>query len=58
MGRLPQHGVPSGAVSAPEIRTSEPRASEAERVHLTTAPSGWPQAHVLIDNPPRPNNVT
>ena len=42
MGRLPQHGLPSGAMSAPGIQTSEPRAAEAERAHLTTAPLGHP----------------
>ena len=42
VGRLPQHGVPSGAMSAPGIRTSGPRAAEAERAHLTAAPLGWP----------------
>ena len=43
MGRLPQHGVSSGAMSAPRIRTSELRAMEAERVHLTAVPPGQPQ---------------
>ena len=31
MGRLPQHGLLSGAVSTPGIRTGEPWAAEAER---------------------------
>ena len=39
MGCLPQHGVPSGAT--PGIQTGEPRATEAERGHLTAAPPGW-----------------
>ena len=43
MGRLPQHGVPSGAVSAPGIRTGEPRANKAEGANLTTVPPDWPQ---------------
>ena len=40
VGCLPQHGVPSGAMSAPGIRTCEPRAAEAECVHLTAVPPG------------------
>ena len=43
MGRLPQHGLPIGATSAPGIRTGEPRAAEAERAHLTAAPPGQPR---------------
>ena len=35
VGRLPQHGVPSGAMSAPGIQTSEPRATEVECAQLT-----------------------
>ena len=31
----------SGAMSAPGIRTGELQATEAECVHLTTAPQGW-----------------
>ena len=42
MGHLPQHGVSSGAMSAPRIRTSEPLAAEAGRVHLTAVPPGQP----------------
>ena len=47
MGRLPQHGVPSGAISAPGIRTSEPwaaeaRAAEAQRVYLNAVLLGRP----------------
>ena len=42
-GCLPQHGLPSGAMSIPGIRTGEPRAAKAERAHLTTAPPGQPQ---------------
>ena len=51
MGRLPQHGVPSGAMSAPRIRTSQPRATEAERATLTTAPPGRPSRgpHFQVD---------
>ena len=43
MGRLPQHGLPSGALSAPGIQTGKPRAAEAKRAHLTAAPLGWPR---------------
>ena len=39
--------LPSGAVSAPGIRTSEPLASEAECAHLITVPPGWPQGVML-----------
>ena len=42
VGRLPQHGLPRGAMSAPGIRTGEPRAAEAERVNLIAAPPGRP----------------
>ena len=41
------HGKPSGAISAPRIRTSEPRATEAERVHLTAMPPGRPVRYFL-----------
>ncbi|XP_070085703.1 ubiquitin carboxyl-terminal hydrolase 25-like isoform X8 [Equus caballus] len=40
--RIPQHGVPSGAMSAPGIQTRKPWAAEAERANLTTAPPGQP----------------
>ena len=42
MGHLPQHGLPSGAVSTAGIRTGEPQAAEAECAHLTAAPLGRP----------------
>ena len=29
-------------MSAPGIRTGEPRAAEAERAHLTAVPLSWP----------------
>ena len=49
MGRLPQHGSPSGATSAPGIRTGKPRAAEVERANLTTAPLGQPQdIYILV----------
>ena len=35
VGRLPQHGLPSGALSAPGIQTGEPWAAKAEHAHLT-----------------------
>ena len=47
MGRLPQHGLPNGAMSTPGIRTSEPRAAEVERENLTAMPLGQPQ-HVAF----------
>ena len=47
MGRLPQHGLPIGAMSAPGIQTSEPQATEAEHVHLTTAPRGQPHTSLI-----------
>ena len=34
--------LPSGAMSAPGIRTGEARAAEVERPNLTTAPPGRP----------------
>ena len=45
MGHLPQHGLPSGAVSAPRIWTSKPQATEAEHAHLTTVPLDQPLIH-------------
>ena len=42
VGRLPQHGLPSGAMSTPGIPTSKPWAAEAECAHLTTVPQGRP----------------
>src|SRR3712207_7746352 len=44
VGCLPQHGLPNGAVSAPGIRTSKPRAAEAECAHLTAVPPGRPRS--------------
>ena len=41
-GMPPQHSSPGGAMSAPGIRTSEPRAAKAEHVNLTAAPLGQP----------------
>ena len=48
MGRLPQHGLPSGAMSAPGIQASEPRAAEVECGNLTAAPRGWPQITTFL----------
>ena len=48
MGRLPQHCLPSGAMSAPGIRTGEPWAVEVECVNLTAAPLGQPQEEHLL----------
>ena len=45
MGHLPQLGVPSGAMSAPGIRTLGWR--EAERGNLTASPPGWPLGFVI-----------
>ena len=39
--------LPSGAMSAPGIRTGEPQAAKAERAHFTTAPPGPPQKSFL-----------
>ena len=44
-------GTPTAAwlaMSSPGIRISEPRATEAERGHLTAAPLGWPQEQEII----------
>ena len=51
MGRLPQHGLISGAMSAPGIRTGEPGAAEVERVNLTTVPLGRPRKESQWKNP-------
>ena len=51
MGRLPQHGVPSSATSAPGIQTDETRAAEVERANLTAVPRGWPPLSISL--PPR-----
>ena len=40
-------GLPSGAMSAPGIRTGEPWAAKVERAHPTAAPPGWPQ-HLMF----------
>uniref|UniRef100_F6WKA8 TPD52 like 2 n=1 Tax=Equus caballus TaxID=9796 RepID=F6WKA8_HORSE len=45
VGCLPQHGLPSSAMSAPWIRTGEPRATKAERAHLTAASLGQPLSY-------------
>ena len=50
VGHLPQHGLPSSVVSAPRIRASEARATEAEHVNLTTAPPGWRQKITFSTN--------
>ena len=42
-GHLPQHDLPSGAMSSPGIQASKPWAAEAERGHLTAALTGRPQ---------------
>ena len=39
--------LPSGAMTAPRIRTSEPWATKVEVVNLTTAPPGCPLAVIL-----------
>ena len=41
-GLLPQHGLTSGVMSTPGIRTSEPQAVEVECANLTTVPLGRP----------------
>ena len=50
MGRLPQHGLPSGATSAPGIPTGEPQAAEAERAHLTAVRRGRPHPRMNFNN--------
>ena len=47
MGRLPQHGLPSGAMSTPGIQTSEPRATKEECGNLTPVPLSRPQKYIL-----------
>ena len=48
MGHLPQHGLPSGAMSTPGIRTCEPWAPEAERANSTAVPPGLPQSTLVF----------
>ena len=48
VGRLPQHGLPSGAMSAPGIRTGKPRAAEVEHAHLTAVPPAGPNGLYAI----------
>ena len=48
MGRLPQHGLPSGAMSAPGVQTGEPQAAEAERSYLTAVPPGQPPVLIFF----------
>ena len=43
VGRLPQHGVPSSAMSAPGIRTGEPRATENQNGALNRCTPGGPR---------------
>ena len=57
MGRLPQHGVPSGATATPRIRTSEPQAAEAERAHLTAAPPGRPHEEEVLSRTGRIRHI-
>ena len=52
MGCLPQHGVPSGAMSAPGIQTGEPQAAEVEPAHFTTAPPAGPSYSLFLWNFP------
>ena len=49
MGRLPQHGLPSGVMSAPRIQTSKPHATEVEHAHLTAAPPGQTLSVLLFN---------
>ena len=48
VGRRLQHGLMSGARPAPKIRTSKPRAAEAEHVNLTTRPWAGPRKLSLL----------
>ena len=49
VGRLSQHGLLSGAMSTPGMQTSEPWATEAERVSLTAVTPGQPQEYFLFN---------
>ena len=40
--------MPSGAMSAPRIRTGEPQAAEAERANLTTVPPSRPRESFIL----------
>ena len=40
MGCLPQHGLPSGAMSAPRIPTGEPRAAKKQKNKLNRCATG------------------
>ena len=44
MGRLPQHGLPSGAMSTPGIRPGEPQAAEVKCANLTAEPPAGPDS--------------
>ena len=48
VGHLPQHGLTSGAMSAPGMQTGKPRAAGVERANLTTAPPAGPHQVNLI----------
>ena len=50
--------LPSGAMSAPGIRTGKPRATKAEREHLSAAPPGWPLPIILIVVAEKRNNLS
>ncbi|XP_070372929.1 pre T-cell antigen receptor alpha [Equus asinus] len=56
VGRLPKHGMPSGAKSEPGIRTSEPWAAEAERANLTAG--HWASPVYPISFPSSPDVTT
>ena len=47
MGHPPQHGLSCGALSAPRIWASEPRATKVERAHLTAVPLGRPFSSIF-----------
>ena len=48
MGLPPQHGLTSGAMSAPGIRAGEPWAAKVEPVNLTAVPPGWPLKYTFV----------
>ena len=43
MGRLPQHGLMSGAMSAPGIQIGGPQAAKVECAYLTAMPWAGPK---------------
>ena len=46
-GMPPQHGLTSGAMSMPRIRTGETPGSQSRAHKLNTQPLGWPQVFIF-----------